>query len=174
MKRLIDLLATTLLLLAGLLITTSTVSLLIQVVSRYFFNAPTVWSEELAIFCFVWSTMLAVPVAFLRREHIVIDFVVTRIPQAIQSWVIKGTDVICAVTLGVIGYFSWQLLSAADRQSLSGMSMLFQSRVPMSALYLAIPVGCALCVVLILYRLTVPLTEGVDGSEAVDTTRVEA
>lgn len=174
MKAITDLLAKVLLTLAGVLITISTVSLLVQVISRYFFNAPTVWSEELAIFCFVWSTMLAVPVAFLRREHIVIDFVVTRLPERLQPWVIKGTDVICAATLGIIGYFSWLLLAAAGRQSLSGLSMLFETRVPTSALYLAIPVGCGLCVLLILYRLTVPLTEGVDGTEAVDSTRVEA
>lgn len=143
----------TLLLVAGLLITVSTVSLLLQVVSRYFFNAPTVWSEELAIFCFVWSTMLAVPVAFFRREHIVIDFALNALPGAARRLVQPLIDLICVVTLGVVGYFSVRLLSAADRQSLSGLSMLADATVPLSALYLAIPVGCFTSVALILGRM---------------------
>lgn len=142
-----------LLLAAGLLITISTVSLLLQVVSRYFFNAPTVWSEELAIFCFVWSTMLAVPVAFFRREHIVIDFAVNALPGALRTLVSLLTDVICVITLGVVGYFSVRLLAAAERQSLSGLSMLVDATVPLSALYLAIPVGCFASVALIIGRL---------------------
>lgn len=173
MQRITDTAAKLLLFVAGVLITIATVSLLIQVVSRYFFNAPTVWSEELAIFCFVWSTMLAVPVAFLRRDHIVIDFVVKAMPDRMQPWVVKGTDLICAATMGTIGYFAWALLPAAGRQSLSGLSMLLDSRVPLSLLYLAIPVGCALSVAFIGYRLVIPIAAGMKTDEPVDSTRVE-
>lgn len=173
MKRITDIVANTLLFLAGVLITISTVSLLVQVISRYFFNAPTVWSEELAIFCFVWSTMLAVPVAFLRREHIVIDFAVNALPHSLQRLVKPGTDLICAVTLGVVGFFAVRLLEAADRQSLSGLSMLFGSSIPLSSLYLAIPVGCALCVVLILYRIVAPIPAPDPVADAVTTPETE-
>ncbi|WP_109472023.1 TRAP transporter small permease [Ornithinimicrobium cavernae] len=173
MKRVTDLLANALLFIAGVLITVSTVSLLIQVVSRYFFNAPTVWSEELAIFCFVWSTMLAVPVAFLRREHIVIDFAVNALPRSVRRLVNPLTDLICAVTLGVIGYFAVQLLHAAGRQSLSGLTMLFQATIPLSALYLAIPVGCALSVLLILYRIVAPIPTPDPVAEAIASAETE-
>lgn len=173
MKRLIDVLANALLFVAGLLLTVSTISLLIQVVSRYFFNSPTVWSEELAIFCFVWSTMLAVPVAFLRREHIVIDFAVNALPRTLRRLINPLTDLICAVTLGVIGFFAVRLLEAADRQSLSGLTMLFKATVPLSSLYLAIPVGCALCVVLILYRIIAPVPTPDPVAEAVTTAETE-
>ncbi|USQ79171.1 TRAP transporter small permease [Ornithinimicrobium faecis] len=173
MKRISNLVANTLLFVAGVLITISTVSLLIQVVSRYFFNAPTVWSEELAIFCFVWSTMLAVPVAFLRREHIVIDFAVNALPKGLQRLVNPLTDLICAVTLGVIGFFAVRLLEAADRQSLSGLTMLFKSTIPLSSLYLAIPVGCALSVVLILYRIVAPIPAPDPVAEAITSAETE-
>lgn len=173
MKRFADILANALLFLAGVLITISTVSLLVQVISRYFFNSPTVWSEELAIFCFVWSTMLAVPVAFLRREHIVIDFAVNALPQALRRLVNPLTDLICAMTLGVIGFFAVRLLDAADRQSLSGMTMLFKTTIPLSSLYLAIPVGCALCVVLILYRIVAPIPAPDPVAEAVTSAETE-
>ncbi|MFK5635881.1 MULTISPECIES: TRAP transporter small permease [unclassified Ornithinimicrobium] len=157
MKRITDFVANTLLLVAGTLITISTVSLLIQVVSRYFLNSPTVWSEELAIFCFVWSTMLVVPVAFLRREHIVISFAVDALPHTLQRIVNPLTDLVSAVTLGVVGFYAVRLLSAAERQSMSGLTMLFNTTVPLSYLYLAVPVGCALSVVLIIYRIVVPI-----------------
>lgn len=157
MKRITDIVANALLLVAGTLITISTVSLLIQVISRYFLNSPTVWSEELAIFCFVWSTMLAVPVAFLRREHIVISFAVDALPLTLQRIVNPLTDLVSAVTFGVIGFFAVQLLASAERQSMSGLTMLFNTTIPLSYLYLAVPVGSALCVVLILYRIVVPI-----------------
>lgn len=157
MRRITDVAANALLFIAGVLITVSTVSLLIQVISRYFFNAPTVWSEELAIFCFVWSTMLAVPVAFLRREHIVIDFAVKPLPPRLQRLVVSATDLICVATFAVVGFYAVRLLEAAGRQSLSGLSMMFGSSIPLSSLYLAIPVGCVLCVVFILYRIVVPI-----------------
>lgn len=173
MKRITDLLANALLFIAGVLITISTVSLLIQVISRYFFNAPTVWSEELAIFCFVWSTMLAVPVAFLRREHIVIDFAVNALPRSLRRLVNPLTDLICAVTLAVLGYFAVQLLHAAGRQSLSGLTMLFKTTIPLSSLYLAIPVGCFLCVALILYRIVSPIPAPDPVADAISTPETE-
>lgn len=173
MRRVVDVVANALLVVAGTLITISTVSLLIQVVSRYVFNAPTVWSEELAIFCFVWTTMLAVPVAFLRREHIVIDFAVDALPRGVRRIINPATDVVSAVTLGVIGFFAVRLLESAQRQSMSGLSMLFGAEVPLSLLYLAVPVGCALSVVFLLYRIVVPLPPSDAVTDAVNTPETE-
>lgn len=173
MRKLTNGLAGVLLFIAGTLLVIATTSLLIQVVSRYFFNSPTVWSEELAIFSFVWATMLAVPVAFLRREHITIDFVVNAFPRALRRLVNPLTDLICAATLGVVGYFALRLLGAAERQALAGLSMLFGADVPLSFLYLAIPVGCALCVLFILYRIVAPLPAPDPVADVVGTAETE-
>src|SRR5699024_9078442 len=68
-----------LLVLSSLFLTITTVSLLIQVFMRYFVKHATVWSEDLAIFSFVWCIMLAVPVAVARREHIGVDYVLSKL-----------------------------------------------------------------------------------------------
>src|ERR1700691_4712175 len=39
------------------------------VVARYIFNAPLVWSDELASTLFLWLAMLGAVVAFRRDEH---------------------------------------------------------------------------------------------------------
>lgn len=39
-----------------------------EVVARYFFNAPTIWAEELSRLVFVFATLLAAP-ALLRQNH---------------------------------------------------------------------------------------------------------
>ena len=169
MKRITDIVANALLMVAGTLITISTLSLLTQVISRYVFNSPTVWSEELAIFCFVWCTMLAVPVGFLRREHIVIGFAVDALPRALQRVVNPLTDLVSAVTLGVIGFFAVRLLAAAERQSMSGLTMLFDTRIPLTYLYLAVPVGLALCVVMILCRIAMPLSKSNPAADGIKT-----
>ena len=39
------------------------------VVARYVFNAPLVWSDELASILFLWLAMLGAVIAFRRDEH---------------------------------------------------------------------------------------------------------
>ncbi len=56
MKALRNLLNTILNLLAGLSLTAMVVLTTYQVITRYVFNAPSTWSEELVGYLFAWST----------------------------------------------------------------------------------------------------------------------
>src|SRR5690606_13845581 len=53
----------------------------LQVVMRYVFNAPTVWSEELATLLFVWFVMLGIGPVLKHQEHIMVE-VLTELPYA--------------------------------------------------------------------------------------------
>ena len=53
---------------------------LAQVVCRYVFNSPLVWSEELARLAFVWTAMLAWSLGARNRSHIAIGFAVLMLP----------------------------------------------------------------------------------------------
>lgn len=130
---------------SGFLLIT-TISLVIQVFMRYFIKHATVWSEDLAIFSFVWCIMLAVPVAVARREHIGVDYVLSKlrgIPKRILDTFINLAII---VTLGTLGYFSSTLLPFAERQKLTGVSLAVGFDVPLSWMYAAVPVGCFLSV----------------------------
>lgn len=41
-----------------------------EVIARYFFNAPTIWAEELSRLLFVFATLLAAPALLRQNAHI--------------------------------------------------------------------------------------------------------
>lgn len=55
---------------------------LAQIVCRYVFGSPLVWSEELARMAFMWLGMLAWSLGSRRRSHIAITLVADRLPEA--------------------------------------------------------------------------------------------
>ncbi len=54
---------------AAALVATEIVILLAGVISRYVFDRPLVWSDELASILFLWLAMLGAVIAFRRDEH---------------------------------------------------------------------------------------------------------
>ncbi len=54
--------------------------ILAQVVCRYVFNSPLVWSEELARLAFVWLAMLAWSLGSRRKSHIAITVFADMLP----------------------------------------------------------------------------------------------
>lgn len=58
------------------------VLVLAQIVCRYGFDEPLVWSEEAARYLFVWVALLGWTVAARRGSHIAITGVVDRLPPA--------------------------------------------------------------------------------------------
>ena len=54
---------------AGVLVAAEIVILFSGVVARYVFNAPLVWSDELASILFLWLAMLGAVIALRRGEH---------------------------------------------------------------------------------------------------------
>ena len=41
-----------------------------EVIARYFFNAPTIWAEELSRLVFLFATLLAAPALLRHNQHI--------------------------------------------------------------------------------------------------------
>src|ERR1700728_3930659 len=56
-------------LIAAALVAAEIVILFSGVVARYVFDAPLVWSDELASMLFLWLAMLGAVIAFRRDEH---------------------------------------------------------------------------------------------------------
>ncbi|MGC1776939.1 MAG: TRAP transporter large permease subunit [Xanthobacteraceae bacterium] len=55
------------------------------VVARYVFNAPLVWSDELASMLFLWLAMLGAVIAFRRDEHMRMTAAVGVLPPAARA-----------------------------------------------------------------------------------------
>src|SRR5690625_848300 len=75
-----------------IMLLTMTVVMFVQIIFRYFFEIPFVWSEELALVLMIWVTFLGSALLLESKEHISIDFMVELMPPAIQ----KGAVIITA------------------------------------------------------------------------------
>jgi tripartite ATP-independent transporter DctM subunit len=100
---------------AAMLVGLEIVILLAGVISRYGYNAPLTWSDELASILFLWLAMLGAVVALRRGEHMRLTTLVQRLPEARRAWVTLGAELVVAafllqIVLPAIEYFQDQLL----------------------------------------------------------------
>ena len=119
----------------------------IQVAARYALNSPTVWSEELAISLFVWSTMLAIPLGLRRGEHLTLDLISKYLPASVVRWIALAIAVATAAVFVILGWLTLSLLGPADRQLLAGIADGLGIQARVSWVYIAVPVGAVLAVI---------------------------
>ncbi len=130
-----------------------------QILWRLCFSALS-WSEELTRYLMVWATFLGAGCVYRRMGHIGVTLLQNAVPEKwrtamqIASHLLCGAFFLLAVDCGIeyMGMQSRQLSAAL--------------RIPMSWVYLAIPVGCGVmaCHVLDLLLRMVPLDR--KGGEA--------
>lgn len=112
----------------------------VQVVMRYGFNSPLIWSEELARFMMVWLALLASAVVMRRGQHIAMTGILP-IPKRFLS-IVRGAVVLAsALVLSVLVYHGWELAELTMRQHSSGLGL------PMGYMYAAIPVSAFLMII---------------------------
>lgn len=88
---------------AALLVLAEVVVLFGGVVSRYVFNSPFTWTEELASSLFLWLAMLGAVIALDRGEHMRLTALVAKLPQRWQSWVATLAELtVCTFVLLVL------------------------------------------------------------------------
>jgi tripartite ATP-independent transporter DctM subunit len=71
---------------AAILVAVEMLVLLAGVISRYVFNRPLTWSDELASILFLWLAMLGAVIALRRGEHMRLGFLATLAPPRLRAW----------------------------------------------------------------------------------------
>ena len=84
---------------AALLVFVEILVLLAGVISRYFFNAPLTWTDELASTLFIWLAMLGSVIALRRGEHMRLTAFVNMLPPAWRTWVENVAAMISAACI---------------------------------------------------------------------------
>jgi TRAP-type C4-dicarboxylate transport system permease small subunit len=72
------------------------------VISRYFFNAPFDWTEELATLIFIWISFLGAAVASARHKHVVVDFITAKASPRIRGLIGLVSDLFTIVFLVMV------------------------------------------------------------------------
>jgi TRAP-type C4-dicarboxylate transport system permease small subunit len=112
-----------------------------EVALRYFFNAPTVWAEEMSRFLQLWATYLAAAWILRKRELIRITLVTERLPADAR----RGLELFSLALIVVFcGFAIWYGTLIAWDSVVQGRSTSTMLDVPAVATEAAIPVGFAL------------------------------
>jgi len=118
-------------------------SLLLQIVMRYIFNAALSWSEEFARYCFVWSTFLSIGYSIKKGNMLRIDILVQYLPK---SWR-KPLDIVVELfTLGFFCLMFYNSIFVVGKISASGQTSPAIG-LPMVAIYASLLVGFFLAIV---------------------------
>lgn len=112
-----------------------------QVITRYFFSNPSVYSEVLAKYLFIWLVLIVGAYVFGKRDHMSIVFIKEKFSVKNQNYINILIDLIvivfAIVVIGVGGYRS-VLIQFGQQDSI----------LPVSAgiIYLALPISSVLIV----------------------------
>lgn len=112
-------------------------SVFLQVFFRYVLQSPLSWTEELSRSCLIWLTFVGSALAIRAKGHFVLEILISRVTgkwQVVWNLVLLG---IMAAFLGVLVYTGGSMLTILNRQISASLE------IPMSYIYLAIPIGSA-------------------------------
>lgn len=113
----------------------------VQVVARYVFNIGLPWVNEAARFLFIWLVMLGAGAASARGEHVGFDMVLHRLHGAARIMAEICLAIAALIFLGSLIWEGYRLavLNSGQRSPVLGL--------PMSIVYLGVPVGGVLCLI---------------------------
>jgi TRAP-type C4-dicarboxylate transport system permease small subunit len=123
---------------AGAFLVLTIADILLGVFQRYFLGSSMIWSEEVARFSLLWLVMLGATGAFLRGDHMAIDFVIKKMPVPLQKLASLVRLLISAGMLGLM--ISLGLTNALSMWHMKTMAL----NIPKTFPLLSVPVGLIL------------------------------
>lgn len=83
------------------------VTIFSQVIMRYLFENPLMWSEELSRYLYAWFCFLGVSIATFDKSHLKVTFFVERLPKIIQYYLESFSMLLMIVFFIIV---SWSAL----------------------------------------------------------------
>ncbi len=117
-----------------------------QVIFRFVFNSPLVWSEELARLLLVWVTFLGGAVVCWDGTHLNVDALFVKLPRPVRRYVRMFNGAVAVVFLVVLSYFSIETVLIEHITTLGSMD------IPASFVRVPATIGGALMAIFIVLR----------------------
>ena len=111
----------------------TTFCVFLQVFTRYIFHFSFSWPEELARFCFIWTSMLGACLAMEQKKLHDIDIIFNKFPDALKPYIALGAHLLVCVILTVLVIYGVKLTSLVHLQESPAMEL------RMSYVYSAVP-----------------------------------
>ncbi len=115
-----------------------------EVVARYFFNAPTIWAEELSRLIFVWATFIAAASLLHHDKHIRVTVITDRLgPGGQRVARVLALLFVLQLSAAIVWYGTPIALNSLERGRTTGTMMDLpnwwsQAAVPLAFLLLAL------------------------------------
>jgi TRAP-type C4-dicarboxylate transport system permease small subunit len=108
------------------------------VFSRYVLNDALPWAEEADRYVFIWLSFVGASITMRHNAHIAVDILVRTFKPAHRRWAALLSGACILVFLAVVYRASEPVIAVTS------LSRTTATDVPMSWVYLAVPVGCIL------------------------------
>jgi TRAP-type C4-dicarboxylate transport system permease small subunit len=97
---------------SGLLILVMGIMLAYEVVSRYVFNSPTIWAQEIAIYLYMWTMLAAAAYTLQVKKHISVDLVIVHLPIRARALLEIATNAIGVIFCAVVVVQAYEMIAA--------------------------------------------------------------
>lgn len=134
-------------LLGGLLLAAMTLAVFLQVLFRYVFAFAVDGLDEVPRYLFVWAVMIGAAAAMHRGEHTALDYFRDRLPPRGQALLRVLTEAAGMLLFVSFVKTSLVLVPNSQLQTSAGLGL------PLGYVYAAIPVGAALILLPMAWRL---------------------
>lgn len=112
-----------------------------QVITRFVFNDPSVFSEELAKYCFVWLVLFGSAYVFGENGHMSIEFIKDKFPAKLKM----GVEVF--IELVIVAFAAAVLVKGGYTVTALAWTQLSASlKIPVGYLYAAMPIS-GMCII---------------------------
>ncbi|MFV0332518.1 MAG: TRAP transporter small permease [Tropicimonas sp.] len=120
---------------------------ILQIVLRYVFNAPLIWSEEFVRLLIVWITFIGASAVCYDGRHLNVDIFLKAAPPRLRTAMRVFNAVVSLFFLAVLGWHSITLVQIEMMQDMSALPL------KIGHIRLAATVGCVLMAIGILARI---------------------
>ncbi len=132
--------------------------LALQILMRYIFNHPLVWSEELARYTFVWVTFVGASYGVHHNAHIRMEAIHKKFPPTLQKIVTISTNLLAILIFSYL--VPAGIAFTIEQHDIASSAM----EIPMSLIFAAVPVGC----VIVAFRLLVQTIQMIKTGRGAD------
>lgn len=120
---------------------------LAQVVLRYFFDSPLLWSEELSRLLVVWMTFIGAAAVCWQGRHLSVDVFVVLLPERVRKFVRLINQFLALGFLTILAWKSFRIVKLENFQEMSILPL------PAGTVRLAATVGAILMIIAIVSRI---------------------
>ena len=100
---------------SGLGILVMGIILTYEVVTRYVFNAPTIWVQETSTYLYIWTMLAAASYTLQVRKHVHVDLIIDRLPTRPKAVLEIVTSAVGAVFSAIVSIQAYEMIAATVR-----------------------------------------------------------